>query len=232
MEYPTYLIAVAELMPTTITDPDFLTILPRAIEYAENRCYGDLDMLATRITNNGGLLTANTRLFPLPTNLGTFIVVEQINVFAPAGSRVQLLPVAREFMDAAWPTNAAPFAPSVPRYYALYDQANVLVGPAPDAAYGAEVIGTIRPTPLSEDTPASPLTLFVPQLFLVATMVFMSAYMRDFAPASDDPQLPVTYEAQYKKLLTTALVEEFRKKVQGAAWTTRLPSPVATPPQT
>ena len=225
MNYNDYVEALVELMPTIPEDVDFQTILPRCIEYAENRCYGDLDLISTRITNDSGALSANGRLFTLPTNLGTFIVVEQVGVFDSSATLHPLLAVSREHLDFVWPSNTAPTTPSIPTMFAIRDQATILVGPAPDSPYSVEIVGTIRPTPLSTANLSTPLTQFVPQLFVAASMVFMSGYMRDFSPASDEPQMPVTWEQQYKSLLSTALIEEFRKKWQSVGATSRLPSP-------
>lgn len=232
MQYADYVVELTQLMPTTIADPVFQSILPRCIEYAEERCYGDLDLLATRITDGNAALSANSRIFTLPTDMGTFIVVEQVNVFDPAGFRNPLTPVAREFLDAVWPTDTAPTTPSMPTIFCMRDNANIMVGPAPDSNYTVEVVGTIRPTPLSATNPMTPLTSYVPQLFVAASMVFMSGKMHEFTSMGDDPQMGVTWENQYGKMLTPILVEQWRAKYQSQGWHTRLPSAIATPAQT
>jgi hypothetical protein len=63
----------------------------------------------------------------------------------------------------------------------------------------------------------------------MASMIYMSAYQRNFGRISDDPQMAQTYESQYQALLKGATMEEFRKKFQASAWSSLTPSPVASP---
>jgi hypothetical protein len=63
----------------------------------------------------------------------------------------------------------------------------------------------------------------------MASMIYISAYQRNFGKANDDPQMAVTYESQYQTLLKSALMEENRKKFEAAAWSSQSPSTVATP---
>lgn len=233
MNYDEYKISLANLMPTTLADPGFNSILPLCIEYAENRIYRDLDLLATRVRDTSATLTPNTRYFTLPDSMGLFYVVEEINVFTPAGStpttgvRAALLPATKEFIDYTWPQEAAVTTPSVPAYMApLTDQEWMLV-PPPDASYAVEVVGTVRPITLSKANPETPITILMPELFVIASMIFMSGKMHDFSPMSDDPSMPVTWELQYNKLMQGAAIEEFRKKFQSVGWTNRFPSPLA-----
>jgi hypothetical protein len=60
-------------------------------------------------------------------------------------------------------------------------------------------------------------------------MIYISQYQRNFAPTSNDPEMPGSYEAQYQALLKGAGVEVSRKKFQAAAWSSYSPAPVATP---
>jgi len=64
---------------------------------------------------------------------------------------------------------------------------------------------------------------------IMASMIYISAYQRNFGRQSDDPAMAQSYEGQYNALLKSALVEEVRKKYEAAAWTSYSPSPVATP---
>jgi hypothetical protein len=64
---------------------------------------------------------------------------------------------------------------------------------------------------------------------IMASMVYVSAYQRNFGRQSDDPAMAVSYEAQYQTLLRGAAVEEARKKFEGSGWTSQSPSPTATP---
>jgi hypothetical protein len=65
----------------------------------------------------------------------------------------------------------------------------------------------------------------------MASMIYVSAYQRNWGRQSDDPQMAQSYESQYQALMKGAMVEEYRKKFQSAAWGPQSPSPVATPPR-
>jgi hypothetical protein len=73
------------------------------------------------------------------------------------------------------------------------------------------------------------ISLYLPDVFIMASMIYISAYQRNFGRANDDPQMAVTYESQYQALLKSAMMEENRKKFEAAAWSSQSPSPVATP---
>jgi hypothetical protein len=63
----------------------------------------------------------------------------------------------------------------------------------------------------------------------MASMIYVSAYQRNFGRANDDPQMAVSYESQYQALLKSAIVEEARKQFQSSGWASESPATVATP---
>ena len=63
----------------------------------------------------------------------------------------------------------------------------------------------------------------------MASMIYVSAYQRNFGRANDDPQMAVSYESQYQALKASALSEENRKKFEAAAWSSQGVSSSATP---
>jgi len=73
------------------------------------------------------------------------------------------------------------------------------------------------------------ISLNLPDVFIMASMIYVSAYQRNFGRANDDPQMAVTYESQYQALLKGAAVEEARKKFEAAGWSSQSPSTFATP---
>lgn len=212
------------------SDTNFNNIYPRAIEYAEQRMYRELDLLATRVTDPSASTTPNNRKFTLPTTTGTFLVVEEVTPFVAGVRQTTLLPVSRPFVDSTWPADAAPTNPSIPLYWAPYDNANILLAPAPDSNYTIEIVGTQRPSPLSAARTATILTTMLPDAFLAASMVFLAGYQRDFGAQSDDPRMAMSWEGAYQKAMQSALIEEIRKKYQSQGWTSMLPSPIVTPP--
>lgn len=234
LNYTTYVSQVSNLMVIPSSDPNFVTMLPGMIDYAEQRVYRELDLLYTQATDTGAV-TASNRNFTLPTNVGTYIIVDQINIITPVtagtsnGTRSPVKPVALEFINAVYPS--AQTAKGVPEFYAMYSNTVVTFGPSPDAAYTAEVTGTQRPTPLSSGNSSTILTQYIPDVFLAASMVFGFGYMRDFGGQSDNPQASQSWENQFQLLMKSAVVEQARARFQGEAWTSEGPSPIATPPR-
>lgn len=232
--YATYSAALAELMVTTALDPDFVAIEPSIITYAEQRIYRELDLLSTIVRDQSATLTANSRNFTLPQGQGRFVTTQGFNVFTPVSTtttRNQLVPTTRDYLDATWPSETASTAPSLPANFAMITDQTIIVGPPPDAAYTVEVIGTIRPAPLSATNTTTFLSLYLPDLFLAASMVFASGYQKNFGSQSDDPKMGVSWESQYGSLKESALVEQLRDKWQSVSWSSMSPSPIATPPR-
>jgi hypothetical protein len=236
LDYTGFVKQIATLAVVAQDDPNFLTVLPQAITYAENRICRELDFLFTSVSNNSFSLTAKSRTLTIPA--GTFVVTEQINVIAPVtaaspdtGIRVPLLAVTREFIDA---TCGDSNNIGVPKYFAPVGEAkgnvSYIVGPYPDSPYKLELIGTIRPDSLSATNTTTFISKYLPELMVMASMIYVSGYQRNFgATQANDPQMPISYETQYKELLAGAAGEEFRKKFEAAAWSSKVPSPLASP---
>ena len=226
-----YVDQIATMAVVQPTDPAYLTILPQMITYAENRMYRDLDFLFTSIATTAYGLTAGNRQIAVPT--GTFVVPEQINVLVGSSNpdlatRTPLLPTTKEFLDAVYGSGAVANR-GLPQYFCPFDDYTFLVGPYPDQNYACELIGTYRPDSLSATNTTTFISLYLPDLFIMASMIYISAYQRNFGRANDDPQMAVTYESQYQTLLRSAMMEENRKKFEAAAWSSQSPSTAATP---
>lgn len=232
LTYSQYVTELANLAVVSATDTNFLTNLPSCIDYAELRIYQDLDLLSTVSAQTGFSLTANNRALSFPDQQ-TFVTIQEINVITPSGTtdpnqgtRNPCLPISKEYLDFVWGSSTDA---SLPTLFAMRDQQTVLFGPWPDQGYSLEIVGTIRPPSLSSGNPETFISLNLPQLLLMASMVFISAYQRNWGKMSDDPQMAVSYEAQYQTTLASALKEEVRKKFSGTAWTSMSPSPTASP---
>lgn len=227
MNYYDYVTRVMQESGTLNTDTPLATVVPAMIEYAEQRLYRELDLLGTRYTDASTQFSSGNRNFSLPSSGGTFLVIEDINVISPAGAastassavRTPMMPVDRSYVDAVYNDNSQTSAPS---YYARVNSSAIVVGPIPDGAYYAEVIGTIRPTALSSANTTTILTTLLPALFVVASMLYL-------AQRANDPTQVQKWEAEYQKLFGSANIEELRKRYMSNAWTSLTPSPVATP---
>jgi len=225
-----YVEQIATMAVVESTDPAFQIILPQMITYAENRMYRDLDFLFTSIATTAYGMTAGSRQISVPA--GTLVVPEQINVLVGSSNpdtatRVPLLATTKEFLDAVYGSGATANR-GLPKYWVPFDDYTFLVGPYPDQNYSCELVGTYRPDSLSTTNKTTFISLYLPDLFIMASMIYVSAYQRNFGRANDDPQMAVTYESQYMALLKSADLEENRKKFEAAAWSSQEPSISAT----
>ena len=250
LTYSQYVTQISTMAVVAENDPAFVTILPQMITYAENRMYRDIDFMFTSTSLHGAsfVLTPGNRNLSFDINLslnsdaqtGTFVVSEQINLLTDASGnaatttnpdacvRVPLLPTTKEFLDAVYGSSLTANL-GKPEYFVPFNETLFFVGPVPDQAYPVEVVGTYRPNSLSSTNTSTFISLYLPDVFIMASMIYISAYQRNFGRANDDPQMAVTYESQYQALLKSAMVEEARKKFDAAGWSSQSPSPVATP---
>lgn len=231
LTYAQYLTTIATMAVVDPADASLLAILPNAIDYTELRIQRDLDLLATVNSNTTFALTANQRA--LSFTQGTFVTIQDVNVLTPAGqsnpnltTRNPCLPVAKEFLDYTYPSSSGA---AVPVWFAMLNQNTLYFGPWPDQAYTVELVGTVRFTPLSASNTSNFLSTYFPDLYVQASMIYISQFQRQFGAASNDPQMPGSYEAQYQMLLKSAMTEERRKMFASVAWTSQSPSPIATP---
>jgi hypothetical protein len=227
MNYTDFALRLSELVSNKVDGVNWSVTLPATIDFAEQRLYRELDLLSTIIRDSSSSLTPLNRTFSLPTDIGTFITVQSVNIItsltggyspgltADTGQRNQLVPTSRDFLDSV---HNSTIGATLPYYFALLDDRTILVGPFPDNPYVIEVIGTIRPKPLSADNPITFLTLILPDLFLAAAMVFFSKAIGLYGGVPQDPQY---YEMAYQTLFKSAQAEELRRKFAAMGWTSR-----------
>jgi hypothetical protein len=215
--YATFVDALASLLTIDdITDADFVAQLPTIIQNAELRCYRELDLVSASVAVNG-TMTANDRYFTLPSTNGHIIVVDAINVFDAAVVRHPVKMVSRDVVDFLWPSDTAPAATSIPALASRVDDTRVLVGPAPGSSWTAEVIGTVRPDPLSASNTTTFLSLYVPDVLINAAMVVATGgLLKNYGAQSDDPRSAISWEVQFQAALASAKTEELRKNYVSA----------------
>lgn len=237
LTYAQFVTDLANFLVVPAGDTAYLQALPRIIDDAEQRLYRELDLLSTRVRATAAL-TPNNRNFTLPTSAGVFVVVEQFNAVTPSsqtdadlGARNPLTPASKEVLDVLWGNSSASLA-GLPTMFTPISQSEWIVGPWPDAAYTIEVIGTIRPAPLSAANTTTFLSTYLPDVFFAAALVMSAGYQLNFSAAGDNPAAGMTWETHVEKLLTSAKKEEFRKKFGSEGWTSKEPYPLATPPRT
>lgn len=232
MDYNAYVQQIATMAVVPTTDPNFQIILPQAISYAELRIQRDLDFLSTQISNSSYSFTSGNNVLTIPTS--SFVTLQTVAVLSN-NQTYPLTPVTKEYIQNVYGSSTGS---GIPRYFAVYggDSAtagltsqNILVGPYPNQGYTVVLTGTVRSAPLSASNTTTFISVYLPDLMIMASMIYISAYQRNFGRLNDDPQMAQTYESQYQALKAGALIEENRKKFEAAAWTSYSPAPVATP---
>lgn len=224
MDFATYVRRLAHELGADQADADFTVMIPEVIDYAELRIYRDLDLINQNITEQSAL-TINSKSF---TATNTFIGISTFQVFTPSGAvpatgtSSVLLPVSREYIDFAWPTNVAATTPSVPTVFARFGDKTFVVGPPPDAAYAVTISGTVRPTLLSATNTTDFISENLPDLLIAASLCYLSK----------DQNKAAQWEAQYQALKAGAMVDEVRKKYQSTSWSAQQPPAIATPTRT
>jgi hypothetical protein len=217
--------------------------LPSILNYAELRCARDLDTLSSQ-GSKIYTLTAGQAVFAVPVN--DFFTVQTVEVLQMSGGSVvnacPLVPVSKEMIQNVYGGLASS---NTPKFYALVGDAlggnqdtstNILFGPPPSFGFSIRVTGTARAPSLYQnavagiaDTGFTYLSQWYPDLLLMASMIYITMYQRNFGNASDDPQMGMTYEKQYQALRLAAIAEENRKKLEGSAWSAYSTPTAATP---
>lgn len=233
LTYSTYVEQIATMSAINQTDVNFLTIVPSMIDYAELRMQRDLDFLSTQISNSSYSLSLGSNSLTILTS--SFVSLQTFEVIDGSGNSTPLLPIGKEYIQNVYGSGSTT---GLPKYFAVYggDSAttgktsqNIIIGPGANSTYTVRLTGTVRSEPLSASNTTTFISVYLPDLFIMASMIYISAYQRNFGRQSDDPQMAQSYESQYQALKASALVEENRKKFEAAAWTAYSPSPVASP---
>jgi hypothetical protein len=232
-------------------DDPFNDIIPQMLNYAELRIQRDLDLLPSLVsltqsptTSALYRLTANTNGYSIPAD--DFVTIQTISVIS--GTRtLPLVPTTKEYLQNVY--NDSSFT-DTPAYFAMVggDSANggltsnnILFGPYTDLPYYLQITGTLRLPTLypavgsngypTVGTGTTFISTYLPDLLIMASMIYLSAYQRNFGDTGNDPAMPGTYENQYQNLLKGASIEEARKKFNSAGWTSLSPAPVAALPR-
>lgn len=218
--------ALVKAQPPTYTPPaDFVTMFPRAIEYAEGRIYRELVLLATRTQNTTLATTAGSReldlsaMTPLPVIVpeGLALIVPTSTSNPAFGTRVPYDMASLDMIDIVWPTEATTLTPSVtdwmPRLWAMRDNATIVYCPTADGVYTAEITGLFQPAPLSATNTTTYLSTQYPDVLFLACMIFLvGPLLHNWGAQSGDPAQAQSYETQYGTAKASALQEEMRRR--------------------
>ena len=226
----------------TPSDAFFLALIPQMLNYAELRIQRDVDLLALETSNQNYTTSIGVNIIPVSQD--DFITIQTI-AYVSGSQTLQVLPVSKNFIQNVYPDSSFTGPPA---FWAVYggDQTtsaggeypanqNILFGPAPNLAYPLVLTGTTRIPSLNTYATTGPaatnttfISTYLPDLLIIASMVYLSGAQRNFGRASDDPQMAVTYESQYQALLAGAKSENYRARWQAAAWSSASQPPAAT----
>ena len=227
----------------SFVDAPLQAIVAQMLNYAELRISRDCNLLAS-ISSNTYTLTPSQQIFSLPVD--DFLTVQTLEILQTNGGQVvnssPVLPVSKEFIQNCY--GGLGFA-GQPQYFAMYGDnfgdeqdtaTNIYFGPTPNFAYTLRVTGTTRGPSLFKnasagiaDTEYTYISAYMPDLLVMASMIFISAFQRQFSATSDDPAMGITYEKQYQILRAGAIGEEDRRKLSGSAWSAYATAQSATP---
>lgn len=237
LNYSSYIQQIATMAVIPVSDTNYTIIIPSMISYAELRMQRDLDFLSTQISTTAYSFTSGNNILTIPQS--QFVTTQTMEVIDGTGASAPLLPVTKEYIQNVFGSGSTQGLPLV---YAEYggDAATtgntsqlMLVGPTPNSNYNVRLTGTVRSASLGDGTNGTQTTTYIstnlPDMFIMASMIYISAYQRNFGKVNDDPAMAQTYESQYQALLRSAMIEENRKKYEAAAWSSYSPAPAATP---
>lgn len=123
------------------TETQFVSDLPSIIKQAEERILKTIQLPVFR-KNVSGTLTSGNEYLSTPSDfLDNFSLS-----FTSSGSQTFLLFKDVNFIREAYP-NAS--TTSVPKHYALFDDASFIVGPTPDSSYVVELHYFYKPTSIT-----------------------------------------------------------------------------------
>jgi len=122
------------------TETSFVANIPTFVELAEERIYNSVQIPAIR-KNVTGTMTQNFQYFQLPVDwLSTF----SLAVIDPTtGEYEYLLNKDVNYIRQAYPP---PNSYGKPKYYAIWDDTSMIIGPTPNLAYTAELHYYYYPT--------------------------------------------------------------------------------------
>lgn len=216
--------------PYNVVPPDFASLYPNAISYAESRICAEIPLLANRTQDTSLTTTNGSRRLNLALMTNPLVVQEGLALIV-SGTQYQYDKATLDFIDIFWPAEATTLAPNlsdnIGRYWAPLNTgpANtimiagaaatsiIVMAPTPDAAYTAMCTGLFQPKPLSSVNSSTYLSSVYPDLLVAGCMVFLEGTLkRNYGAQADDPKAALSWEGQYSILKEAAAFEEARRR--------------------
>ena len=183
---------------TENTEADFVANIPVFVTQAEQRIFNSVQFPSLR-QNVTGVTTTNNKYLQCPTD---FLAVYSLAIINASGEYEYLLNKDVNFIRQAYPQ---PTDTGIPRYYALFGprsdnaaELTFILGPTPDAAYGAELHYFFYPPSIT----VSPYTSWLGDNFdpvlLYGSLVEAYTYMKGEA------DMMALYNGKYQEALALA----------------------------
>ena len=183
---------------TENTEADFVTNIPVFVQQAEERIFNSVQFPSLR-SNVTGTTTTNNKYLQCPTD---FLAVYSLAIINASGEYEYLLNKDVNFIRQAYPQ---PTDTGIPRYYALFGprsdnpaELTFILGPTPDAAYGAELHYFFYPPSITVAPYTSWLGDNFDPVLLYASLVEAYTYMKG------EPDMMTLYNQKFMEALALA----------------------------
>lgn len=239
--YSTLLSDVASTIVVDANNAPFLAIFPEWVLSAEGRIVRELNLVAANVRDSSASCTPGSRNFNLPTSLGVFQIVTDINVITPAstapesGTRVRLTPASLAVLDWTYPSSTGSTVPTQWAYvtqdtYISPAQSQIVFAPWPDAAYRCEVVGVIQPPGLTSTNTTTWLSVNLYDVLFKAVMIEASGWMQNYSAAgADNPGMSANWKSAYTEAVSSATTWQARARFASGSWTAQPIEPTALP---
>lgn len=167
-------------------DATFVAALPQIVKLAEERIYRSVQLQALQ-KNSTTTMTTGNQYLTLPADFWSPLELAVIS----GGSQYFMYPKDVSFIRAAYPAVATT---GRPRYYAMFDDETLILGPTPDADYSTEMHYIYKPESI---VTASTTWLGTngEQALLYATLAESYRFLKG------DPEVMAFYETAYQEAL-------------------------------
>lgn len=240
---PNYNQLLADVSSTVVVDANnapFLAIFPEWILAAEARIVRELNLVAANVRDSTASTTAGSRNFNLPTGIGTFLIVTDMNVITPAstapesGTRNRLTPASLAVLDWTYPSSTGAGVPTQFAYvtqdtYTSPTQSQVVFAPWPDAVYRVECIGVIQPPGLTSTNTTTWLSVNLYDVLFKAVMIEATAWQQNFSAGADNPGMAANWKSAYTEAVGSAQTWQARARFASGSWTAQPIEPMAQP---
>jgi hypothetical protein len=183
---------------TENTEADFVANIPVFVTQAEQRIFNSIQFPSLR-QNVTGTTTTNNKYLQCPTD---FLAVYSLAIINASGEYEYLLNKDVNFIRQAYPQ---PTDKGIPKYYALFGprsdnaaELTFILGPTPDAAYGAELHYFFYPPSITVSPYTSWLGDNFDSVLLYGSLVEAYTYMKG------ETDMMALYNGKYQEALALA----------------------------